>query len=933
MSGIPVNRTLLVGLGGQGQTALATVKKRMLQAYDGKVPPVVKFLAIDADVMSTAAREQLRTEEFLHLRVNNVQDFIEDRRKTLSTWLDYKNIPWENLRNIQIGAGQVRMVGRLAQQFYIRDVLQVLRKRSDEIRSWQANQDETWDVAATAPQVVFFGSVAGGTGSGTLLDLACAARQITGNGWDYCAYLMLPGVFIDKPMTYYVEENSYAFLKELDFLMTEREAIVTGEHGDLFSVTTEDGVEYKIAYPFNKITLIDNVSQGSIENVFTEPMDLAEAIGEVIYATTGGPIGVEESSAMVNQPNFGHPWDGGRRAWYSGLGIAVLRYPREELVAFGERAFIAQLVGLLKAGQPASDGSVAQDANALAAAFETEQMLLQMGDNQNQIVDAILAMSTFAAQIPATLTKDIEVERVWQTNQGLLADKVAEWTKAAATGRQAVVTRIEGALSVRVDELICQHAGSVARDFVAVLKGYFAGVREEMTKRNAAAASRVRQLEALVVSKKGECAEKTRKMFGKREAVNSVLAAYRATLADLARANCEQARTYEATNLCASVILSLDEMALLLDSQRVGLSNLLERAAQEHSAAREALSKSKPFERLVTPALEALELPVPVPSDFYAWYRAQDGAGALAFWAESTVEAYRHLGAYAHERDVAAPLRKGSLATVLASLDDQGRSDVLKQIDRSAQPLLSIDTGKVQGRRKEDAPVAMYIVAADDTFRSVFDDPGVAGSTRTLKERLVGLNVQDVQVIRLADPDRAFFYRRWGCVPAYGLGPFKLLKSEYTETASKVGQWSLHLDKRWEDVLPDLDPSATSDEDDWVWAVATSDIDYLQRIRRTANHYTLVYEQVLADGSRQRLEVPLGNGLQAARTAFRSNDEWVVQCRDHIQSAIKERVATARSDLQAYNQRLMDDIAHADDSRKALLQRDCDAIARYIASL
>ena len=47
MGGMFVNRTMLIGLGGQGQTALAAVKQRMLEAY-GQIPPVVKFLAIDS---------------------------------------------------------------------------------------------------------------------------------------------------------------------------------------------------------------------------------------------------------------------------------------------------------------------------------------------------------------------------------------------------------------------------------------------------------------------------------------------------------------------------------------------------------------------------------------------------------------------------------------------------------------------------------------------------------------------------------------------------------------------------------------------------------------------------------------------------------------------------------------------------------------------
>lgn len=934
MARIPVSKTLLVGLGGTGQTALAYVKKRMLEAYDGKIPPTIHFVSFDADIKGQEASQFFGGSEFVQMRVKDTQSYVNEHSELLGQWLDIERIPWQNLKNIEIGAGQIRQVGRLALQFYMKDILKIIKADIDSIQSWQANQDERWEVSETTPQVIFFGSIAGGTGGGTLLDLASAVRAMTAGKWEQVAYLMMPGVFIGKPMTYYVEENSYAFLKELDFMMAERAAIVAGDHGDLYSVDQADGVGYQFAYPFDKIMLIDNVSQADVG--YDEPSALAEAIGQAIYATTGGPIGVKANSAGVNQPNMGHAWDGGKRCWYSTLGIAELRYPRAEFARFGECAFVSSLVAQMKVGEPPAEGSSISDPVQLKDAFIVEERLQESGEKRNEIVDAILPPRAFQPLLPATISKDVEVEPAWGANKNALTDWVAASNKMAGDNRDVLLKRVRLAVADRVDDFVCSYGGNVAEGFASSLKGYFASIQEEMTKENATAANRVRQLDQAAIAMKAECVEKTRKIFGKREAVSAVLAKYRATLLELARTNAEQARTFEAINFCSGMIVKLDEMSEVLRGQQTSLGNLLDRADQEKTAARDCLGRSKPFEKLVMPDIASIDLPIPSARDFYAWFRVMDqGNSALAFWAKTAEDAFEYLMNYAaKEKDVAANLREQSLASVMASKPDAERDDLLHTLDAMAQPLLGVDTGKVQGRPDEDAPAVIYLIAADSEFRAVFDDPKVANSDKTLAVRLKGLKATTVEVIELADPDRAFFYRRWGAVPAYALSSFRLLKSEYTEMASKPDKWSLHIDKRWGEALPDLDPSSGINEKLWVWALAASDIPDFQRVRRSVNCYSFTCFDVLADGTKVPTVMQLGNGLSVARTAFLSKKEWIAQCEEHILASITQKGNSAsKAEIDAYKQRLMADMNGADSNRKPLLRQELEAIATFAAGL
>ena len=83
-----------------------------------------------------------------------------------------------------------------------------------------------------------------------------------------------------------------------------------------------------------------------------------------------------------------------------------------------------------------------------------------------------------------------------------------------------------------------------------------------------------------------------------------------------------------------------------------------------------------------------------------------------------------------------------------------------------------------------------------------------------------------------------------------------------------------------------------------------------------------------------RSDVNLGMGLATARSAFFSKREYVDQCARQIADAIKQHGnAAAVADLAAYQDRLMEEIARADPSRKPLLDKDFRAIDDFIVTL
>lgn len=935
MAGIPVNRTMLIGLGGQGQNALVAAKKRMLEAY-GEIPPIIKFLAIDSAPLDSDNQEYLLGNEYLSISVPAAAEFIDLNREALSPWLDIERLPRASLVNIGRGAGQIPMIGRFLLLFHLRKILNLVQSKLDEIGDPVAMRESTWRPGGARPRVIFFGSIAGGTGAGTLLDLACAMRPLTGSQWDFQAFLMLPGVFKGKQLVHYVEENGYAFLKQLDFFMSERNAIVTGAYGDLFDVKTQDGVEYQLAYPFDDIALIGNTSQGAQPSVYTQPKDLSKVVGEVIYATTGEsvPLDKKAAEALVNQGNFQTAWNGGKTCLYRGLGIGVLRYPRTELMAYGECAFIAKLVDALKAGEGA-DGGQAADADKHADDFRTEYKIQGVGSEQSQILEAILPMqrfSAYAAQIPGKIAKP-QVEGVWQENSSLLAGKVTEWATEASRNMAgaddqpgALLRRVQEGLERKADDLVCAFGAGLASSFVSKLTGYFRSVREQMDARNKTAVADVARLQTTIGGLKNSCVAATEKRFGKNEAVEKALGAYRGALMQLAKAHGEQVRTTEAIRFCNSVDVALGNVDSWLKNIEELANGLQTQAADRVVQAQAGIKPDKICEYLVMPDLGKLPMTAASPSDFYAWFRDANESSA-SFWGSTTAAAWSSLEEFAKTQTVSEQLGETTLASVVEQMTPDQREDLLRTAESMAEPLLAVSPAKVEGQRPENQVATLYIVAADPAFKDAFTDP-------KLMDRLRRLDAPDPQSIDLPDPCQAYFFRSWGCVPAYALQEFVDLRNQYLDMSSQPGKWSLHLDKRWGDVLPDLDPSGGEDVDQYVWALAVSDIEYFQRVKKSVNFYTFVYEETLGSGKVVRSDVNLGNGLATARSAFFSKKDYVDQCKRHIDEAIKQcGNAAALADLAAYQDRLLAQIAHADPSRKPLLGKDSAALDGFIATL
>lgn len=212
--------TLVLGLGGAGISILRNVKRRY-----SELPPrdqvATGFLGIDFDTdaaaVFTGARADLDAEELLLIDPGKVRRFLENLGRRVDGRVAWERIlDWfparPGLRLVDdlepMGAGQYRVLGRLG-LFAEDEVIERTLRRSlgkVERRAGGRRREEL--------RVLIAGSLAGGAGSGILLDVAHLLRCQEGRPRLF-AHLLLPEAFDDVDHGRRAYANAYGALKEL----------------------------------------------------------------------------------------------------------------------------------------------------------------------------------------------------------------------------------------------------------------------------------------------------------------------------------------------------------------------------------------------------------------------------------------------------------------------------------------------------------------------------------------------------------------------------------------------------------------------------------------------------------------------------------------------------------------------------------------------
>ncbi len=230
-------RTIFVGLGGTGAKALLHLRRMLLERY-GAVDALdgTAFLSIDTDVRS----KEVSAEEERRSPLDRALSFDKDERvdvkiefknyvgpnlihhPQIREWWDERALPSEDFQ-IEAGAGQIRPLSRLA--FFTNHEL-IASGLDRAHRKVTSNRLDSGRLDTSSPvRVVIVAGLAGGTGSGMVLDVAALVRRTLGSTSKpkIEGFLVLPGGFknVEQGQSYpKLAANGCAALLELNHYLT-----------------------------------------------------------------------------------------------------------------------------------------------------------------------------------------------------------------------------------------------------------------------------------------------------------------------------------------------------------------------------------------------------------------------------------------------------------------------------------------------------------------------------------------------------------------------------------------------------------------------------------------------------------------------------------------------------------------------------------------
>lgn len=309
------NRYLIISLGGTGADALFGIKKKFEEAIPAdQLKEYVRLLAIDTDkatknsvikvtrpdgTIGTEIVDSLNDNQFFLLSGVNARTVVTHSLPMVDDWIN-PQLPDIIKNNSEMlsgtGASATRQIGRVS--LFPAETVAALNGRISYLVGELTNNtaDHLW--------VMIVSGIAGGTGSGTVIDMSYLIRHFInqmpgsiGSRTKYGGFILLPPtgnstnhVDIEKG-----NQNGYAALKEIDQFMT------LAERGEVYSHRYADQVVKSSSNIFDACYLMDGVRNGValgkdarkfVVNVLSECM-LDMATSQPVDSDVGAPQTVE----------------------------------------------------------------------------------------------------------------------------------------------------------------------------------------------------------------------------------------------------------------------------------------------------------------------------------------------------------------------------------------------------------------------------------------------------------------------------------------------------------------------------------------------------------------------------------------------------------------------------------------------------------------
>ena len=860
--------TVLIGLGGTGHDLLLQVKKRLFERFGG-VPPCIALLSIDgADPdkpvlqRSDGLPVQLdpRTERFL-IQVASSENLIGDTNEHIAQWWP----PDTPVSAITAGATQIRPRGRLGFFAKYTEIIKALENvisnvtNARNLEELDKNHIQLSDRLGI--DVYILASLAGGTGSGMLLDVAFNIRKLCDATTNITGILVLPRVFNRDPGIRQ-KPNAYAALKEIEFFMKIRQ-------GQSFTINYGGDSSVQVTKPpFDLAFLVDSINeQGSSIN----REDLFSVVGEGVYLLIASQVGSKSSNSLDNIKGklSAIGTIRSRSAAYCSFGVASLIMDRKlrqveeaEDVRVGALGMVEQLLGSYQAGESerAAIDFVPQEV--------VDNLLANCKRVQGVPIDVALGVLGLDNERDKTLSQlKTRCDRRKREIEGLIADAVRDAEAAAIADfkRRGRDWWLERTGSLGGWEEIARRAPASITDLdsrITALKKE-AAEYEKVQRQNRDEGEGVRaQMEQVeprrfevlqkLFGKTGQLGQYTRRvseLFSGEFTAYSELEARRAAIRLLEAAR-ESLREYESWT--REVIEKLKQAKFVLGSPGS------EKSHEE---------KTSPFEHPIPAPKHTITGAEVSAARFIEWFNKEYASYEVIKNRSSDDVLKQIYSFYGNGRSAS---QNGTIESALKEGGGERRKLVLKRLSDLASPLWSPDESKIPLPHETVLEMSCY---------GVFDAD--KPSLNELQESALGSRSAPT-FVSLFQNDRITLFRIKAGVPLFALRGLEELENAYYRQ-NQTDKIISHVDARWQS-FPDLIPTRNKAlfhefrSMDLLWFVVAQAFEFI-KIEKGA--YVLTAEP----------DRRLGDSFQSAFNMFSKPDDrsLVKTVEKRVQDAIKER--------------------------------------------
>ena len=344
--------TVVIGLGGTGKNILLALKKMIIENSPNgmKDYPLLKLLSLDTDTNVSTITSEIKTIED-EIRLDENTEIVRLRPEGIVGTLKLDDFPqikdWypgslgEKLNAVALihGAHQIKPVGRFAfawnastlrEKFY--DLLSVIMN-ADTAKQNRIGENNFQPFT----NVFICGSICGGTGSGTFLDVANLVRFVAKEATvvvKIYGLLALASVYDSISGDLKLKPNCYASLVELDHFQNEKNFKSSKRcfYPAYRNIGTEDWnyTNSSNTYAFDYPYLFDKTNE---VGVTLSPKQFAEMAARYIYIMTGTDAARQwnESASDNRWNNLSEDSKLHKPIRYASAGVTSIVYPRRKI--------------------------------------------------------------------------------------------------------------------------------------------------------------------------------------------------------------------------------------------------------------------------------------------------------------------------------------------------------------------------------------------------------------------------------------------------------------------------------------------------------------------------------------------------------------------------------------------------------------------------